>query len=113
MVRITDAAEPMSDTSENMSILTHELESPEVIEVKEERFGVINGHAVPAASTDSIGEIVQIPLDDYEVQDVESQVVDSEEKDGVSLTDAPLIGAPFRLVSFVANYVSGADLVNK
>ncbi|TXG57498.1 hypothetical protein EZV62_015327 [Acer yangbiense] len=113
MVRIIHAAEPLSDTSENMSILTHELESPEVIEVKEERFGVINGHAVPAASTDSIGEIVQIPLDDYEVQDVESQVVESEEKDAVSLTDAPLIGAPFRLVSFVAKYVSGADLVNK
>ncbi|EPS72147.1 hypothetical protein M569_02612 [Genlisea aurea] len=31
----------------------------------------------------------------------------------VPLSDAPLIGAPFRLISFVARYVSGADLVDK
>lgn len=29
----------------------------------------------------------------------------------VPFTDAPLIGAPFRLISFIAKYVSGADLV--
>ncbi|KAH7554655.1 hypothetical protein JRO89_XS12G0253500 [Xanthoceras sorbifolium] len=112
LVRTVNAAEPLFESSENVSILSDKMESPEVVEVKEERIGVIHGHAVPAASTDSIGEIVQIPLDDNEVQDVESQVVESEEKDGVPLTDAPLIGAPFRLISFVANYVSGSDLVN-
>ncbi|KAL5738938.1 hypothetical protein ACOSQ2_028118 [Xanthoceras sorbifolium] len=112
LVRTVNAAEPFFESSENVPILSDKMESPEVVEVKEERIGVINGHAVPAASTDSIGEIVQIPLDDNEVQDVESQVVESEEKDGVPLTDAPLIGAPFRLISFVANYVSGSDLVN-
>lgn len=59
-------------------------------------------------------EIVQIPLDENEVQsaDVEVTNVDEDEEE-VPLTNAPLIGAPFRLISFFARYVSGADLVNK
>ncbi|KAJ8753932.1 hypothetical protein K2173_000186 [Erythroxylum novogranatense] len=59
------------------------------------------------------GEIVQIPLDDNEAVDLESQVVESNDNDSVPLSDAPLVGAPFRLISFVAKYVSGADLVTK
>ncbi|KAG6532218.1 hypothetical protein ZIOFF_006057 [Zingiber officinale] len=31
----------------------------------------------------------------------------------VPFTDAPLIGAPFRLISFMAKYVSGADLARR
>ncbi|XP_042440849.1 kinesin heavy chain-like isoform X2 [Zingiber officinale] len=31
----------------------------------------------------------------------------------VPFTDAPLIGAPFRLISFMAKYVSGADLAKR
>ncbi|MQL85231.1 hypothetical protein Taro_017737 [Colocasia esculenta] len=60
-------------------------------------------------------EIVQIPLDDGQVQqaDVDAQYIKHEEKDAVPLSDAPLIGAPFRFVSFVAKYVSGADLVKE
>ncbi|KAL4296312.1 hypothetical protein GQ457_12G003140 [Hibiscus cannabinus] len=61
------------------------------------------------------GEIVQIPLDDT-VYDTDVRVVESwgivGEENVVPLADAPLIGAPFRLISFVARYVSGADLVN-
>lgn len=59
-------------------------------------------------------EIVQIPLDENEVQsaDLEPANVDQEEEE-VPLSNAPLIGAPFRLISFFARYVSGADLVNK
>ncbi|GAB2300787.1 hypothetical protein Dimus_034823 [Dionaea muscipula] len=59
------------------------------------------------------GEIVQIPLDETETQDLESQTLIQEESEDVPFTDAPLIGAPFRLISFVAKYVTGADLVNK
>lgn len=70
---------------------------------------LISSSATPVDS----GEIVQIPLDDNEVQDLESQTVESEERDAVPLSDAPLIGAPFRLISFFASYVSGADLVDK
>ncbi|XP_049373314.1 COP1-interactive protein 1 [Solanum verrucosum] len=61
-------------------------------------------------------EIVQIPLDENEVQsaDLEVTSVDQDQyEEEVPLTNAPLIGAPFRLISFFARYVSGADLVNK
>ncbi|KAH0641039.1 hypothetical protein KY285_037625 [Solanum tuberosum] len=60
-------------------------------------------------------EIVQIPLDENEVQsaDLEVTSVDQDQYEEVPLTNAPLIGAPFRLISFFARYVSGADLVNK
>ncbi|KAK6943352.1 hypothetical protein RJ641_024454 [Dillenia turbinata] len=57
-------------------------------------------------------EIIKIPLHENEIQEVDSQTTDNEETE-VSFTEAPLIGAPFRLISFVAKYVSGADLVNK
>lgn len=59
------------------------------------------------------GEIVQIPLDENEAHDMEAQGLLSQENESVPLIDAPLIGAPFRLISAVARYVSGADLVNK
>ncbi|XP_061955695.1 uncharacterized protein LOC133677608 isoform X3 [Populus nigra] len=65
---------------------------------------------LPQSSEPDAEEIVQIPLDDNEVPDVEMQ---AEHKSGVPLMDAPLTGAPFRLISFVAKYVSGADLVSK
>ncbi|KAJ0625323.1 putative transcription factor bZIP family [Helianthus annuus] len=54
------------------------------------------------------GEIVQISLTE---NDATSATSVTENSDVVPLTDAPLIGAPFRLISFVARYVSGADLV--
>ncbi|KAL7248734.1 hypothetical protein ACSBR2_003476 [Camellia fascicularis] len=58
-------------------------------------------------------EIVQIPLDENEVGDPGLQLTHDDQTIHVPITDAPLIGAPFRLISFVARYVSGADLVNK
>ncbi|XP_020553269.1 uncharacterized protein LOC105174685 isoform X6 [Sesamum indicum] len=58
-------------------------------------------------------EIVQIPLDENEVRETNIEVAQLDEEIDVPLTDAPLIGAPFRLISFVARYVSGADLVNR
>lgn len=58
-------------------------------------------------------EIVQIPLDDTPVRRAESQPAINYENTAVPLTDAPLVGAPFRLISFMAKYVSGADLVKK
>lgn len=59
------------------------------------------------------GEIVQIPLDENEAHDMEAQRLLRQENESVPLIDAPLIGAPFRLISAVARYVSGADLVNR
>lgn len=107
---------PESNQTQNMPLSSHKLESSDEVPVTEERIGV-NGHAGPASlltnslEADDPGEIVQIPLDDNEVHDLESQVAETNTKDDVPLTDAPLIGAPFRLISFVTKYVSGADLV--
>ncbi|KAI9074920.1 hypothetical protein K1719_043149 [Acacia pycnantha] len=73
--------------------------------------GVISSSSL--ASEDP-GEIVQIPLDDNDVRSPELQAAQNVEPDDeLPLTDAPLIGAPFRLISFVAKYVTGADLVNQ
>ena len=57
-------------------------------------------------------DIVSVPLDDIHVQEVEPQTAEEEEP-ALPLSDAPLIGAPFRLISFFAKYVSGADLVEQ
>lgn len=61
------------------------------------------------------GEIVPVPLDDILIHEDDPQPVgaDVETAEEVPFTDAPIVGAPFRLISFVARYVSGADLVNQ
>lgn len=58
-------------------------------------------------------EIVQIPLDENERHLTDLEAGNNAEQTEVPISDAPLIGAPFRLISFVARYVSGADLVEK
>ncbi|XP_038695241.1 thyroid receptor-interacting protein 11-like isoform X2 [Tripterygium wilfordii] len=109
----------ISESHMNTPDLDQKLNSTEVVPIKDERIGIDNVNMYTAAVTpnsleaEDSGEIVQIPLDDYEVQDLESQVVESDGKAEVPLSDSPLIGAPFRLMSFVAKYVSGADLVSK
>ncbi|KAM7265303.1 hypothetical protein ACFE04_002986 [Oxalis oulophora] len=79
---------PLSESSE-LIISQSQSESMEDVPIKD----------------DSFGEIVAIAVED----NVELQSVD---KDSLPLSDAPLIGAPFRFISFVAHYVSGADLVD-
>ncbi|KAL9275100.1 hypothetical protein AKJ16_DCAP27046 [Drosera capensis] len=65
-----------------------------------------------SSETSMSEEIVQIPLiDENKVQGFEAQCLIGHENEVVPFSDAPLIGAPFRLFSFVAKYVSGADLV--
>jgi hypothetical protein len=60
----------------------------------------------------SLSEETVHPLQDVEIN--EEVVASSDERtEAVPLSDAPLIGAPFRLFSFVAKYVSGSDLVNQ
>ena len=72
------------------------------------RQGQVLGMDNPRISED----IVSVPLDDIHVQEVEPQTARDEET-ALPLSDAPLIGAPFRLISFFAKYVSGADLVHE
>ncbi|KAG2552146.1 uncharacterized protein LOC120652464 isoform X7 [Panicum virgatum] len=59
-------------------------------------------------------EIVPVPLDDIQIHEDDLRQPGAEDEiDEVPFSDAPITGAPFRLISFVARYVSGADLVNK
>lgn len=59
-------------------------------------------------------EIVPVPLDDIQIHEDDPQLPGTDDEiDEVPFSDAPIIGAPFRLISFVARYVSGADLVNQ
>jgi hypothetical protein len=59
-------------------------------------------------------EIMPVPLDDIQIHedDVQQSVGDDEAAE-VPFSDAPIIGAPFRMISFVATYVSGDDLVGE
>ncbi|KAF8041730.1 hypothetical protein BT93_A0359 [Corymbia citriodora subsp. variegata] len=108
-----------SASNTNMLVLDERSESSKDIQMHDDitTEDKINGeHGLLISSSvklEDTGEIVQIPLDDNDVQDLESQAVESEEKIVVPLSDAPLIGAPFRLISFFTSYVSGADLVDK
>ncbi|XP_004302523.1 PREDICTED: kinesin-like protein KIF20B isoform X1 [Fragaria vesca subsp. vesca] len=126
---------PMPRSSEDMSTSGQKLYSSEVVPHKVETPSYGNMDSQQAALLQSNGnldiqhpelvpnspisyesresEIMQIPLDASEVQDLELQSATEVTNEAVSITDAPLIGAPFRLVSFVARYVSGADLISK
>lgn len=110
---------PVPESAEFLSVSAPELNSLEETSVKDNGNSIDAKHVVGVTSnlsfvSDDTGEIVQIPLDDNEVQDlVLHDATKNVENDGVPITDAPIIGAPFRLISFVAKYVSGADLVDQ
>ncbi|KAH6832393.1 hypothetical protein C2S53_007253 [Perilla frutescens var. hirtella] len=113
-----EVAGSISGASEMIPISDNNRSLEEVM-AKDERNGeLVNINPGPRAAHSSevieIDEIVQIPLDENEVKETTSEVAQNDDDvDVVELTDAPLIGAPFRLISFVARYVSGADLVSK
>ncbi|XP_068341993.1 uncharacterized protein [Pyrus communis] len=110
--------DPVSVSTEDMSTSDEKLDSPKVVPIKQEMHSngnVDSEHAalVPELPvSDEVSEIVQIPLEENEVRNLEVSL-ENDKNAGVPLAEAPLIGAPFRLMSYVARYVSGADLVNK
>ncbi|RYR61508.1 hypothetical protein Ahy_A04g018683 [Arachis hypogaea] len=111
-------ASDITESAEIKSVSAQESGSLQEASVRNDRDYIDGEQAVgltPNSSSlsDDTGEIVQIPLDDNEVREVEPQDAEIVEQDSVPLMDAPLIGAPFRLISFVAKYVSGEDLVNQ
>ena len=123
-------AVPMLDESSQEAVPIHDQTSIEAVPINDkspleavpmndERISadiedVEQTAVIPNSSeTDDSGEIVQIPLDENEARELELQAAENDRNTTVPLTDAPLIGAPFRLISFVAKYVSGADLVGK
>ncbi|GMY25733.1 golgin subfamily A member 2 isoform X2 [Fagus crenata] len=112
-------ANPLSESNENLSVTGKKLESVEIVPIQVETIGaddvdVEQDSVIPnALISEEPGEIVQISLDENEIRDFGMQAGNDDEKTPVQFSDAPLIGAPFRLISFVATYVSGGDLVNK
>ncbi|XP_077232802.1 mitochondrial ATP synthase D chain-related protein isoform X2 [Tasmannia lanceolata] len=121
----------ISDSLPEQKVLEsgEEMESPAIIPTIPTEDTVVDFHNVDTESNVEVGirpedspesynasetkEIVLVPLSENEVLEVESELAESSEKLGIPLSDAPLIGAPFRLFSFVAKYVSGADLADK
>jgi transcription elongation factor S-II len=107
---------------ESLAIEVEKSESLEEIPIHDELIRIDNSRDMDTASIKrnfsegEIEETVPLSLNANGEVDVESQVAVAGEDEinaGVPLADAPLIGAPFRLVSFVARYVSGADLAAK
>ncbi|KAG5550787.1 hypothetical protein RHGRI_015672 [Rhododendron griersonianum] len=113
---IAHVADSMSELSEKTSLSGKRIKSQENVSGQNGEYIHTNGASViqnsPPDTIDS-EEIVQIPLDEKEIGDPQLPPTHHDEKTDVPLTDAPLIGAPFRFISFMARYVSGADLVNK
>ncbi|KAK5804941.1 Formin-3 [Gossypium arboreum] len=115
--KVIETTNSVPQSLENGSILVPKLDSLVASPITNGKIEGENVDGQPAAplphnvESEDSGEIVQIPLDDTDVRDLEFQGTGTEEN-AVPLTDAPLIGAPFRLISFFARYVSGADLVN-
>lgn len=116
------ATAPMPDQASGASKMipvSDSIQSLEDVMVKDERNGeLVNvNHGLRAANSSELTEadaIVHIPLHENEVNESSLEVASQSDDDvDVSLTDSPLIGAPFRIISFVARYVSGADLVHK
>ncbi|KAK5839665.1 hypothetical protein PVK06_008491 [Gossypium arboreum] len=114
--QVVDKPVPIDVEIEATSILVEKLimENTELVEmvnelyVKLERQNMAAGHPTVIDMSDSLPQSIE---DDTDARDFKSQVIESE-NNTVPLIDAPLIGAPFQLMSFVTKYVTGADLVN-
>lgn len=112
-------AVPVDNSSSQGAVPVNNKGSQEPVQTNDDRIRANTEHAEQTAvilnsiETEDSGEIVQIPLDENEVRELELHAAERDAQTKVPLTDAPLIGAPFRFISFVAKYVSGADLVEK
>lgn len=106
----------LGDEGRKMMPVSHSTQSLEEVMINFKRNGEYvngkDGYGTPKTSEEIVeaDEIVQIPLGESQTDNAGLEVY---EKNDASFIDAPLIGAPFRFISFVARYVSGADLVDK
>lgn len=121
-IKLNQSQHASPSSPESLAIQVEKSESLEEIPIHDELIRIDNSRDMDTAlvernlSEGQIEETVPVSLHANGEIDVESQVVvagEDEASAGVPLVDAPLIGAPFRLVSFVARYVSGADLAAK
>lgn len=64
-----------------------------------------------------ISEVGTVAFDEIQIhEDNKREMMTNDDPvpdEKVPFTDAPLLGAPFRLISFMAKYVSGADLAKR
>ncbi|KAL0674227.1 hypothetical protein Bca4012_002208 [Brassica carinata] len=95
-IQLNQSQHAFASTPESLAIEVQKSDTLEEIPIHDELI-----------RTDDSGDIETAPLD----RNLSGE--EEEASGGVPLVDAPLIGAPFRLVSFVARYVSGADLAEK
>lgn len=124
MVEIAETArfnDFLLESNKNLPVTGKKLESGEIVPIQVETIGgdtdnvdVEQASVIPSSfASEEPGEIVQISLDENEIRNLGIQAANNDENTVVEFSDAPLIGAPFRLISFVAKYVSGADLIDK
>lgn len=74
----------------------------------------VNRPGPPPSDEPRGSEPATVPFDEIQIHKEDfTGVKNNEIAEAVPLSDAPLIGAPFRLISFMAKYVSGADLVKQ
>lgn len=111
-IKNSSTAKPSITTDHASELHKTILESDEEIETNES-FSVDGMEDLASMDVSRISEdVVSGPLDDI-IQEVKPTGERIEAEPVVPLSDAPLIGAPFRLISFVARFVSGADLVDQ
>lgn len=124
MVEIAETArfdDFLLESNKNLSVTGKKLDLGEIVPIQVETIGgdtdnvdVEQASVIPSSfASEEPGEIVQISLDENEIRNLGIQAANNDENAVVEFSDAPLIGAPFRLISFVAKYVSGADLIDK
>lgn len=116
-IQLNQSQHAFASTPESLAIEVQKSDTLEEIPIHDELIRIDDSGDMETALVERNlpEETVPVSVNPNGEIDVESQVVvaGEEASGGVPLVDAPLIGAPFRLVSFVARYVSGADLAEK
>ncbi|XP_013707123.1 chromosome partition protein Smc-like isoform X3 [Brassica napus] len=118
-IQLNQSQRAFASPPESLSIEVQKSDALEEIPIHDEMIRIDDSGDMETALVERnlTEETVPVSVNPNGEIDVESQVAVAGEAEevsgGVPLVDAPLIGAPFRLVSFVARYVSGADLAEK
>ncbi|CAG7880775.1 unnamed protein product [Brassica rapa] len=118
-IQLNQSQRAFASPPESLAIEVQKSDALEEIPIHDEMIRIDDSGDIETALLERnlSEETVPVSVNPNGEIDVESQVAVAGETEevsgGVPLVDAPLIGAPFRLVSFVARYVSGADLAEK
>lgn len=109
------ASHSISELSEETTKSGEDVQSMQLdkLVAKDGANGLVSEIVGPPPQLDAprISEVAAIPFDEIQIHEDSTKI--SDEPEAVPFSDAPLVGAPFRLISFVAKYVSGADLLKQ